>query len=661
MTIRNKLVMGFSSLVGIVLFFGLLSWLYIGWLGKNIDELVAWKVPAVKLAVDVHVGAYDATIEQLNYLLYENPEAHVRAMKVLTEMEQHLVEIDEIGHQFSDQSLLDQADSVRKNISDFRKLYERGVTSLENNKRAVAIMVDNGKKVISETNAFALKQELEISRLLNNDDSQEALNNKIQKYIQVNRIKALANKIIQHEKQERLYKNRQHYQQMQQEIPQIMALLGQLQRTTDDQTELKEIAVARNAIEHYSLAAAEWIKNDTGLKAIVLKMNKIAVDARNSAASAENDGWSKATEIGQQTVSLVNQAHYIILITLLVGAVIGVGLAIILPKNIIASITALSSFSKRFGAGNLKARTHFEPTDEIGVMAQDLDRAAINLQKIIQQVSDNASTLTAHSLTLSNAVENNADSIQQQKQNTEQVATAVSEMASTIIEVAGNASQAASSAAEADQQALEGSQVVTRAVNSINSLAGEIDLASQVITQLELDVGDISSILDVIRSVSEQTNLLALNAAIEAARAGEHGRGFAVVADEVRTLASRTQSSTDEIQAMIEKLQAGAKQAVIAMDTSQKMAIDSVGQASESGTVLAAITDSIKTISDMNTHIASASKEQTSVAEDINRSIVAISDLTEESVTSAQETSRAGQELAGVAEELKQAVGQFKI
>lgn len=661
MTIRNKLILGFSSLSGILLIFGVLAWLYIGWLGKNVDEIVEWKVPAVKLAVDVHAGAYDATIEQLNYLLYESPEAHQRAKNVLSKMERDLTKVDQIGQQFDDQALLSQSSAVRTNVSDFSHLYDSGVQALLNNKQAVKVMIKTGNQVLAEADSFALKQEVEYAALLRNGSSQASLNSKVQKYILVNKIKSIAHTIIQHEKQERLFKNRLYYKKMQQELPALMTLFNKLQKITRDRVELKKISVARSATEKYTQAAAQWIKNDTELKNIVSQMNSIAADARNSAANAEQDGWLKASEIGKRTVALVTQANMIIIITLIIGLAIGTGLAILIPKNIVASINALSQFAKRFGKGDLRARTNFSPTDEIGVMAQDFDKAAANLQNTIRQVENNATELTLHSSSLSKMVDTNSNSIKTQREHTEQVATAMNQMAATVEEVAKNATQAAEAASDADSQAIEGNVVVSQAVTSINSLASEIDTATSVINQLESDVGNISSILDVIRNVSEQTNLLALNAAIEAARAGEHGRGFAVVADEVRTLASRTQSSTDEIQTMIEKLQSGAKQAVVAMEASHKMTEDSVEQASKSGSALQSITESVTTINDMNSQIASAAKEQSSVAEEINQSVFKINSISEESVEVANETSKSSHDLAQLASNLKQSISNLSV
>lgn len=233
----------------------------------------------------------------------------------------------------------------------------------------------------------------------------------------------------------------------------------------------------------------------------------------------------------------------------------------------------------------------------------------------------------------------------------------MTEMTASSQEVANSAAGAAQ---DADAQSKSGVKIVNHAIGSINSLADEIEKTAKVTQSLVENSETIGSVLDVIKGIAEQTNLLALNAAIEAARAGEQGRGFAVVADEVRTLASRTRDSTTEIQNIIEKLQSRANQAASVMQNSREKARDSVAQAEEAGSVLQEISTAIANIDCLNAQIATAAEEQTSVAEEMNRNIVSISDIAEETVAGAAELASSSQDLSKLASDLQAEVSQFK-
>ncbi|WP_372877346.1 methyl-accepting chemotaxis protein [Pseudomonas sp.] len=279
---------------------------------------------------------------------------------------------------------------------------------------------------------------------------------------------------------------------------------------------------------------------------------------------------------------------------------------------------------------------------------------------MVQQVSSATGQLAAAAQQTSTVTLQTGAGVRRQQAEIGQVATAMHEMTTTVQEVAHSAAGAAQAAQQADQEAADGKRVVSQTGEVIDVLASEVEKAAVVIRQLEQDSDKIGGILEVIRSIAEQTNLLALNAAIEAARAGEQGRGFAVVADEVRTLASRTQQSTTEIQGMIEKLQSGSSSAMKVMEVSCTQARKGVEQVAQAGATLDCITRSVATINDMNAQIASAAEEQSSVAEEINRNIVSVSQVAEEASVGAQQTAATSEQLARLAEQLQGLVGQFR-
>ena len=260
---------------------------------------------------------------------------------------------------------------------------------------------------------------------------------------------------------------------------------------------------------------------------------------------------------------------------------------------------------------------------------------------------------------MSAALSKNDDIAQRLQAETEAVATAIEQMSASIQEVASNTSQAAIAANNANVNAIQAKQVIDSTMESIADLAADIRSAGDVVMTLEQESADISTIVDVIRSVAEQTNLLALNAAIEAARAGDQGRGFAVVADEVRTLANRTHKSTNEITQMINRLQDGARNAVGKMKIARERTENSVSNANDASTAISAISDAIDQICQMSTQIATATEEQSMVAEEVNRNITRVLGFTEESQSSAATLRSVNAEFRDLADRLQELASQF--
>lgn len=299
--------------------------------------------------------------------------------------------------------------------------------------------------------------------------------------------------------------------------------------------------------------------------------------------------------------------------------------------------------------------------DEIGAMGHAFNQMIAKFRHSLQAVADVTGRLGQVSDQVSSVADDTLQQVMQQRTETDMVASAMNEMSATVQEVAGNASRTAMASQNADDQARDGVSVASQASSAIGQLIEEIEHAAQVVGQVQADSSSISEVLGVITGIAEQTNLLALNAAIEAARAGEQGRGFAVVADEVRTLASRTQNSTEEIQQMIQRLHAAVNAAVKAMEDARQRAAQSGEHVENAAQSLNSIASEVSGINDMNLQIAAAAEEQSAVAEEINRNIATISQIADNTSHGASGTHKQSETLVELAVELRRLVSQFKL
>ncbi|RDH87560.1 MAG: methyl-accepting chemotaxis protein [endosymbiont of Escarpia spicata] len=367
----------------------------------------------------------------------------------------------------------------------------------------------------------------------------------------------------------------------------------------------------------------------------------------------------------QSTSHLPEKSHYAMVVSMLtvVAALIALtGISVWMVKRIIINPTKDISFSlKRFADGDFSEIDIRHHGGELGEVAESAIQVKEHLGGIIREVRGAAIELTRAAGDLSVATHSTQGDLGRQQGDIQQVATAMDQMSDVVSQVSSNAQAAVEAARSADDASTEGRKIVETGIIEVRELAQDVEGAADVVQSLEGDVANISSVLDVIKSIAEQTNLLALNAAIEAARAGEQGRGFAVVADEVRTLAGRTQESTSEIQQMIERLETGSGRAVKVMAESRQRVEASVEHASKAGESLRQITGAVAAIAQMNEQIVASSIEQSSVTEEIHRSITSINDLARHTGESAQTVSDAGEGVAALAGNMETLVGRFKV
>jgi methyl-accepting chemotaxis protein len=383
-------------------------------------------------------------------------------------------------------------------------------------------------------------------------------------------------------------------------------------------------------------------------------------DEENLDKSLEN----LLVEIGRFTEESATRAEaheHSAVIVLSVIAVVSIIIGLVVSKLFATFIVSAVHKATVIASGDLTKDIEVNSQDEIGELLTAINAMRQNLLNMLADISETTEQLSTASEEMSSITVQTSDTIHTQRSETEQVATAMNEMTATVQDVAVNINHTASAADDAYEQTQEGSTIVQRSIDQINKLAQQVDSSSRTINDLEHHSEAINTVLDVIKGIADQTNLLALNAAIEAARAGEQGRGFAVVADEVRTLAGRTRQSTDEINEMIEKLQSGSRQAVTVMEQSREEAKSAVELATQTGIALKTITQAVEKINEMATQIASAAEEQGSVAEEINRNIVKINDMSNQTSEGASETATASKNLAHMATELQGLVARFTV
>ncbi len=402
------------------------------------------------------------------------------------------------------------------------------------------------------------------------------------------------------------------------------------------------------------LKAREQAKSQLSRSGVVLSE---ALANLKKVSSAVKDLTNRIKEEANDSVS---SSTNVIISFAIIAILVAIGINFWVLQSIRKPLSEVLRVMTKVSSGDLRETVQVHSSDEIGKLSEGFNQVISQLSGMLNEISSSSQQLSAAAEETSAISSQSHENINRQKEQTDMIATAMTEMTATVDEVASSAKNSSEEVGKADKEANDGQIIVHRSIDSINDLSEEIKKAAAVIDKLDQYSSNIGSVLDVIRGIADQTNLLALNAAIEAARAGEQGRGFAVVADEVRSLASKTQESTSEIQEMIERLQSGTQEAVQVMKSSTEEAQNSVSETAKAGESLTKITQAVKIINDMSAHIANAANEQSTVSREMHENVLAISQSADQTAQGASENLAASQEMATLAENLQQLVGRFK-
>ncbi|MDO8256728.1 methyl-accepting chemotaxis protein [Shewanella algae] len=470
-------------------------------------------------------------------------------------------------------------------------------------------------------------------------------------------------------------------------VPELMVLMLQLRRNEKDfmlRRDLSYLNKFDSNIERFNEALSASLldysvrnnieqlmsKYQQSFKSLVAKEQQLGLDESKGmmgqlreAIFATESSSTKLRELAIAKVENEQQNSFMLELALfgLIALVLVISTVVII-RSIMGPVERITGVISRIEQQkDLSLRCDVGSNDELGMIGRHFNSMVESFQKLIEQVIESVDAMRQSCEELSRNAISASEGVSKQLNETDMVATAITEMGATIDEIAKNTELAAGKAEQTHHNAQEGQIGVEDTISKIQSLAQQLDDSANVVAELEKDSQTIGSVLDVIRGIAEQTNLLALNAAIEAARAGEQGRGFAVVADEVRSLAMRTQESTEEIASIIQTLQSRTHSIVDIMEQSQKQGGESAQQAASAGTLLAQINADVTNIMDMSTQIAAAIEEQSMVAAEVNKNVVVIRDIAEESAQAAEENATASDEVRHRADYLHQAVSQFKI
>ncbi len=634
-SVKLKLSLGFGLVLLLTLAITLTGW-------HGLDTMIERSESLTSIA-QLNAMTKDLRAERIVFRVENTADSASRVVARINEIEAHLVVLREDAPPADILKLLNgQSDTVRSLESTFADLAKL-LSARADSRAQLAALSEEAIKSIGQVESEVLKavsQEQDSSERLGEFTNIQQLRGQVQN--------------ARYEVQAYVFSGRESY-----EIAAITAIdeaLKEVEQIATDQADgnVSELLNARKTLLKYREHIGQFKDLQVKVEAAQESMEALSESLLTSTGEITAlQGQRRDAEATQSRQTLSGVAGLAMLLGLLA--------AWLITQQIITPLRLTLSAAARIAKGDLSQDLEVGRRDEMGMLQRSMQDMTLSLRQLISGISDGVTQIASAAEQLSAVTAQTSVGVTSQKDETDCVATAMNQMTSTVMEVARNAEEASEAARHADQQARDGDKVVNDAIAQIERLALEVNNSTEAMGKLKLESDKIGGVLDVIKSVSQQTNLLALNAAIEAARAGEAGRGFAVVADEVRGLAQRTQESTEEIEVLIAALQSGTQQVVMTLDASRTLTDSSVELSRQAGSALGHITRTVSTIQAMNQQIAAAGEEQSSVAEQINRSVLNVRDVSEQTAASSEETAASSIELARLGVQLQEMVGKFRV
>ncbi|GGE91788.1 methyl-accepting chemotaxis protein [Pseudoalteromonas gelatinilytica] len=698
-TIRGRLTAGLTLMGALILISGALSLFYVNQLENQLNQLSDEVVPVMETTDDLIANLWESAKVANEILASEEiPELKARTAevkelaKLFDDTEQELLTLISKPERIA---LIKKASTEQDEFfAHALKMSEQKLIELEKeiiSEKLLDEFDSAGAELITMLDEFAIENEEEMQKaedegdaLVSRGASASAVNDvlgslfesdypvveaalKLQRL--VIEMQDTSGEYLAEEDPNNLPNIQKEFEALAKQADEYFVVLTDLAESEEDKEDAKVLIASFNnwvTGANNEDALFDSYRDQLSAEALADQLTEeLEVDVDNADAyfeeiAEEADAFSDNAD--EKAAEVLNQAFFGILSLTAIAIVIGALVLFISYKTVLAPIDTLlnSMESIAEGEGDLTQRVDASSKDELGQLARAFNQFVYKVQMLVKEISAATDEIVNSTDRQRDISIRSKEAIVQQGTETDSVATAMNEITVTAQEVARSAANAAQSTDEASNETKAAQNVVQLSIQSVQQLANEVDKSSEVIGSLATDVVEISKVLDVIGGIAEQTNLLALNAAIEAARAGEQGRGFAVVADEVRSLAARTQASTAEINNMIERLQKGSRGAVDAMKQSKEFGDSSVANSEEAGQSLDVVFSSMDTINDMNTQIATAAEQQTATMEDINRNINSIVQISQQTMDASEESMQVSQGLANLGEQLKQLVNQFK-